>query len=199
MAEEVILTDFLKAVSQSPEDVRLRLAKQLKKAGLYRGTPSAKFNNAMIDALSAAEKKRAQLSMIVGPVDRYDFIDQLAAEGTGKGAGKSKGPSKVTSRTISEPVEFFDEIDAVTREYLGRELPAEAKKKLAAKYVERQKSGKLDVSTTYNADGSFRQTTGGGMEPTQFFIEQISNTDEARANKALKGYSILMNMFGGLR
>ena len=195
MAEE-ILTDFLKAISQSPEDVRLRLAKQLKKAGLYRGTPTGKFNNTMIDAISAAEKKRAQLSLIVGPVNRFDFIDQLAAEGT---TGGKKGPSKVTSRTISEPKEFFDEIDAVTREYLGRELPSAAKKKLAAKYVERQKSGQLDVSTTYNADGSFRQTTGGGMTPQQFFIEEISNSDEARANKVLQGYSILLNLFGGLR
>lgn len=196
MAEEVTFTDFVKAISQSPEDVRLRLAKQLKRAGLYSGTPSGKFNNAMYDALTKAETKRVQLATITGPLDRFNFIDDLATEGR---TGGKKGPSKVTSRTISEPKEFFDEIDAVTREYLGRELPNAAKKKLAAKYIERQKSGKLDVTTTYNADGSFRQTTGGGVEPTQFFIEQISNSDEARANKALKGYSIMMNLFGGLR
>lgn len=197
MAEEVTFTDFVKAISQSPEDVRLRLAKQLKRAGLYSGTPSGKFNNAMYDALTRAETKRVQLATITGPLDRFNFIDDLAAEGTT--GGKKKGPSKVTSRTISEPKEFFDEIDAVTREYLGRELPDAAKKKLAKKYVERQKSGQLDVTTTYNTDGSFRQTTGGGMAPQQFFIEEISNSDEARANKALKGYNILLNLFGGLR
>lgn len=198
MAEEVTFTDFVKAISQSPEDTLLRLANQLKKAGLYRGKVSGKFNNAMYDALTAAETKRVQLATITGPIERFGFIDELASEGAAT-SGKAKGPSKVTSRTISEPKEFFDEIDSVTREYLGRELPAAAKKKLAEKYVARQKAGKLDVSTTYNADGSFRQTTGGGVEPTQFFIEQISNSDEARANKALKGYSILMNQLGGLR
>lgn len=194
MAEEVTFTDFVKAVAQSPDDIRLKLANQLKKAGLYRGKVSSKFNNAMYDALTAAETKRVQLATITGPIDRFNFIDELAVEGTGKEA-----PSRVTSRTISEPVEFFDEIDAVTREYLGRELPEAAKKKLAERYVAKQKAGKLDVTTTYNADGSFRQTTGGGAEPTQFFIEQISNSDEARANKALKGYSILLNQLGGLR
>lgn len=195
MAEEVPLTDFVKAVAQSPEDVRLKLAQQLKKAGLYKGTPSSKFNNAMYDALTAAETKRVQLSMVVGPIDRFNFIDELAAEGRA-GTGK---PSTVTSRTISEPVELFDEINAVTKEYLGRELPEAAKRKLAKKYIAKQKAGKLDVTTTYGGDGSFRQTTGGGMSPQQFFIEEISNSDEGRANKVLQGYNILLNLFGGLR
>ena len=195
MAEEVPLTDFVKAVAQSPEDVRLKLAQQLKKAGLYKGTPSSKFNNAMYDALTAAETKRVQLSMVVGPIDRFNFIDELAAEGRA-GTGK---PSAVTSRTISEPVELFDEINAVTKEYLGRELPEAAKRKLAKKYIAKQKAGKLDVTTTYGGDGSFRQTTGGGMSPQQFFIEEISNSDEGRANKVLQGYNILLNLFGGLR
>lgn len=196
MADEVTFTDFVKAVSQSPEDVRLRLATQLKKAGLYAGKPSGKFNNAMYDALTKAETKRVQLATVVGPIDRFNFIDELAVEGK---TGGKEGPSKVTSRTISEPKELFDEIDAVTREYLGRELPEAAKRKLAKKYIAKQKAGSLDVTTSYNADGSFRQTTGGGVAPQQFFIEEISNSDEAKANKVLTGYSILMNQLGGLR
>lgn len=184
----------MKAVSQSPEDTILKLAQQLKKAGLYRGTPSKTFNNAMIEALTAAETKRAQLAAITGPIDRFKFIGDLATEGTDTGQ-----PSRVTSRTISDPTELFDEIDSVTREYFGRELPTAAKQKLAKKYIAKQKSGQFDVTTAYNADGSFRQTTGGGMQPTQFFIEEISNNDEARANKALKGYGVLMNLLGGLR
>lgn len=196
MAEEVTFTDFVKAVAQSPDDVRLKLANQLKKAGLYRGKVSSKFNNAMYDALTAAETKRVQLATITGPIDRFNFIDELAVEGTGTG---KEAPSRVTSRTISEPEELFDEIDAVTREYFGRELPAAAKKKLAKKYIAKQKSGEMDVTTTYGQDGAFRQTTGGGAAPAQFFIEEISNTDEARANKALNGYSILLNQLGGLR
>lgn len=196
MAEEVTFTDFVKAISQSPEDVRLRLAKQLKRAGLYSGTPSGKFNNAMYDALTKAETKRVQLATITGPLDRFNFIDDLAAEGR---TGGKKGPSKVTSRTISRPEEYFDEIDAVTREELGRELSTAGKRRLAKKRIELEKAGEFDVTTTYNADGSFRQTTGGGMTPQQFFIEEVSNSDEARANKVLQGYSILLNLFGGLR
>jgi hypothetical protein len=122
------------------------------------------------------------------------FIDELASEGQGAG-----GAQAVTSRTISAPGELFDDIDAVTREYLGRELPDAAKKKLAQKYIAKQKSGALDVTTSYSGDGSFRQTTGGGMSPQQFFIEQISNSDEGRANKVLQGYDILLRSLGGLR
>jgi hypothetical protein len=132
----------------------------------------------------------------LAPIDRFDFIDELASEG---GAGGSEKPSATTSRTISDPTSLFDEIDAVTEEYLGRKLPDAARKKLAQKYVAKQKAGELDVTTAYNTDGSFSQTTGGGMGPTQFFIEEISQRDEAKANKALKGYEIIMDMFGGLR
>lgn len=195
MAEEISIGDFAKAVAQSPEDVRLKLANQLKKAGLYRGNVSSKFNNSLYEAIIAAEEKRAQLAMVVGPIDRFSFIDDLASEGSG-GTGK---PSRTTSRTISVPEALFDDVDAVTREYLGRELPDAAKKKLAEKYIAKQKAGKLDITTSYNADGTFSQTTGGGMGPQQFFIEEISQRDEAKANKALRGYEIINEMLGGLR
>jgi hypothetical protein len=195
VAEEISIGDFAKAVAQSPEDVRLKLANQLKKAGLYRGNVSSKFNNSLYEAIIAAEEKRVQLAMVVGPIDRFSFIDDLASEGSG-GTGK---PSRTTSRTISVPEALFDDVDAVTREYLGRELPDAAKKKLAEKYIAKQKAGKLDITTSYNADGTFSQTTGGGMGPQQFFIEEISQRDEAKANKALRGYEIINEMFGGLR
>jgi hypothetical protein len=194
VAEEVTFTDFVKSIAQSPENTRLKIAKQLKQAGLYKGEVSSKFNNALYDALTEAEKKRVPLASITGPIERLTFIDELASEGQGTG-----GAQAVTSRTISEPTELFDDIDAVTREYLGRELPDAAKKKLAQKYIAKQKSGALDVTTSYSGDGSFRQTTGGGMAPQQFFIEQISNSDEGRANKVLQGYDLLLRSLGGLR
>ena len=196
MAEEVSIGDFAKAVAQSPEDVRLKLAQQLKKAGLYRGKVSGNFNNSLYEALISAETKRIQLATVVGPIDRFKFINDLAVEGAVTDTGR---PPRTTARTISTPEALFDDIDAVTREYLGRELPDAAKKKLAQKYIAKQKAGQLDVTTTYSSDGGFSQTTGGGMAPSQFFIEEISQRDEAKANKALRGYEIISNMFGGLR
>lgn len=195
MAEEVTFTDFVKSIAQSPEETRLKIANQLKRAGLYKGDTSKKFNNALYDALTEAEKKRVQLVAVTGPIERLSFIDDLASEGRG-GAG---GAETVTSRTISSPEALFDEVDAVTREYFGRELPTAAKEKLARKYIAKEAAGEFDTTTSYSGDGSFRQTTGGGMTPTQFFIEEISNSDEARANKTLQGYDLLMRSLGGLR
>lgn len=193
---EVILTDFLKSIAQSPENTRLALAKQLKKAGLYRGTPSKDFNTNLLNALKAAEEQRVQIVAVRGPVDRFAFIDELAKQGETSDKGQ---PSAVTSRTVSDPSALFADIDAVTREYFGGELPDAAKEQLAQKYVAMQKAGKMDVTTSYNADGSFRQTTGGGQTPQQFFIQQISNSDEARANRVLQGYDTIMRLLGGLR
>lgn len=194
---EDTFTNFAKAIAQSTPTIREKLAIQLKKAGLYKGTVSSKFDNKFYNALLAAEQKRITLAPFVDVADRFAFIDELSKEGADvSGDGR---PQSVTSRTVSEAEDLFDEIDAVTREFYGRELPEGAKKRLAKKYIALQKKGALDVTTAYSQDGSFRQTTGGGVEPTQFFIEEISGTDEAKANKALRGYDILMGMLGGLR
>jgi len=191
---EESFTNFAKAIAQATPSIREKLAQRLKEAGLYKGKVSSDFNNRLYEGLLQAEQKRLTLANFIDVSDRFAFIDQLVAERKAEG-----GPQTVTSRTISDPKEFFDEIDAVTRSELGRELSEKAKKKLAQKYITLQKKGKLDVTTSYTEDGSFRQTTGGGISPTQFFIEEISQRDEAKANKALRGYEIIMDMFGGLR
>jgi len=193
---EDTFTNFAKAIAQATPTVREKLAQQLKRAGLYKGKISSEFNNNFYDALLRAEQKRATLAPFIDVSDRFAFIQELATEGEG---GGKEGLSRVTSRTVSDPKEFFDEIDTVTRNELGRELSDKAKKQLANKYIALQKKGALDVTTTYSEDGSFRQTTGGGVTPTQFFIEEISETNEAKANKALRGYEILDGILGGLR
>lgn len=190
-------TNFAKAIAQAPSTIREKLAQRLKEAGLYKGKISSEFNNRLYDALLKAEQKRVTLANFRDVSDRYAFIDELVAEREAVGGGE--GPQVVTSRTISKPEEFFDEIDTATRSELGRELSTKAKKKLANKFIASQKRGEFDVTTVYGQDGAFRQTTGGGISPTQFFIEEISQTDEAKANKALRGYEILDDIFGGLR
>ena len=191
-------TNFAKAIAQAAPSIREKLAQKLKEAGLYKGKVSSEFNNRLYDGLLRAEQKRVTLANFRDVSDRFAFIDELVSEREAEG-GAGGGPQTVTARTISEPKELFDEIDAVTRERYGRELSNADKKRLAKKYIEMQRKGQLDVTTAYSGDGSFRQTTGGGMAPTQFFIEEISQTDEAKANKALRGYEILDDLFGGLR
>lgn len=190
------LTQFLQNLADAKPEQRLRIANYLKKAGFYSGKASAEFNSRLITAVSKAEQEIDMLKPFVGDIDRLTFYVQKSKEGA---VGQDGKPSRITSRTISDPTEFFDDIDSVTTEYFGRELPQAAKLKLAKKRVAKEKSGEFDVTTTYNTDGSFRQTTGGGQTPTQFFIEEISNTDEARANKVLRGYAAMLNLLGGLR
>jgi len=190
-------TNFAKAIAQAAPSIREKLAQKLKEAGLYKGKISSEFNNRLYDGLLRAEQKRITLANFRDVSDRFAFIDELVAEREAEGG--AGGPQTVTARTISKPEEFFDEIDTATRSEMGRELSTKAKKKLANKFIAAQKAGEFDVTTVYSQDGGFRQTTGGGMSPTQFFIEEISQTDEAKANKALRGYEILDDLFGGLR
>ena len=97
-AEETNFQSFATAISKIDANTRLKIAEQLKKAGLYRGTVSNKFNNALYDALLAAEEKRAKLATVTEVPGRLEFIQSLAVEGEGGGTG---GPTQQITTHIS--------------------------------------------------------------------------------------------------
>ena len=189
----VLFTDYLKALDKSPESVILKLAKQLKAAGLYKGTPTGKFNNSFYDALTKAEEKRVQLVSIQGELDRTNFITQLASQGTGTG-----GPSTTRARSITSKTKGASTLDAIGQELLGRELTDAEKAKYLKMLNAEEKKATSDTVTKYSAAGDMSTTTT-GLDKEQFLIEKISGTDEAKANKVLDAYTTVVNMLGGLR
>ena len=191
----VLFTDYLKALDKSPESVILKLAKQLKAAGLYKGTPTGKFNNSFYDALIKAEDKRIQLVSIQGELDRTNFITQLASQGTGTGTG---GPSTTRARSITSKTKGASTLDAIGQELLGRELTDAEKAKYLKMLNAEEKKATSDTVTKYSAAGDMSTTTT-GLDKEQFLIEKISGTDEAKANKVLDAYTTVVNMLGGLR
>ncbi len=192
----VSFTDYLKSIDKSPESVILKLAKQLKSAGLYKGTPIGKFNFSLYDALTKVEAKRVQLASIKGDIDRFEYITQLASEGTG--TGTTGGPSVVRARSITSKTRGAATLDAIGEELLGRQLTnAEKAKYLKMLNVEEAKAAS-DTVTKYSAVGDM-STTLGGLDKEQFLIEKIAGTDEAKANKVLDAYSAVVEMLGGLR
>jgi hypothetical protein len=65
-----------------------------------------------------------------------------------------------------------------------------------------QKKNPLVTSYTTKGGQTVGSKTTGGFgvqEAQQFLIDKISQGDEAKANRALDGYSTLVEMFGGLR
>lgn len=192
----VSFTDYLKAIDKSPESVILKLAKQLKSAGLYKGTPTGKFNNSLYNALTKAEEKRVQLASIKGDIDRFEYITQLASEGTGTGG--TGGPSVVRARSITSKTKGAATLDAIGEELLGRQLTNAEKAKYLKMLNAEEAKAASDTVTKYSAAGDM-STTLGGLDKEQFLIEKIAGTDEAKANKVLDAYSAVVEMLGGLR
>jgi hypothetical protein len=181
-------TDFLKLVAKSPALIT-GYSKVLKAAGYYRGKVGNKYTPAFQKALVAAESDRASINL-VSPMSREQFFAQLEPIST----GGSSGPTKVTSVTKYKPEAAQQLVDSIIKDTLGRKATAAEIKKYSAmlKGIE----GKAASVTTYGTGSNQTQTTMAGLNEQQYLIDQISGTDEGKANKVLGFYETFMNALG---
>lgn len=187
------LTQFLQSLADANDQQRLTIANQLKKAGYYKGKATGAFNAKLVTAVTNAEQEIAMLKPFVGDVDRLTFYVQKSKE-----VGAGEGDGRVTrQRYISTEQTISRTLDDIAKDLLGRTLSDKEKAKYSKRLMAEQKKASSDVVTSYTEGGM--ATTTGGLDESQFLIEQISQTDEAKANRALKGYDIMLNMLGGLR
>ena len=193
--EDANFQSFATAISKIDANTRLKIAQQLKKAGLYRGKPTAKFNNSLYDALLAAEERRAKLATITEVPGRLEFIQGLAAEGEAEGTG---GPSKQITTRISDDTTLRAMAIEVLKAREGNE-GTEAEIHDLIKKVKRSQAKNPIVTTSTTSGGVTKTTTTGGVDAGQLMIDIVSKTDDARANKVLQAYNIALNTFGGLR
>lgn len=191
--EDANFQSFAAAISKIDESTRLKIAQQLKKAGLYSGKPSAKFNNALYDGLLKAEERRAKLATVTEVPDRLTFIQNLAAESEGAG-----GPSTSISTRVSDDTALRAMAIEVLKAKTGDEgTEKEIASLIKAAKAAQKKNPTITKSTT--SGGVTQTTTTGGVDVGQFMIDIVSKTDEAKANKVLQAYNIALNTFGGLR
>lgn len=193
VAGEDTFTAFAKGLSQASPTIRAKIAQQLKDAGIYRGKVSGEFNNRFYDALILAEKKRAELATVIDVPDRYDFIASLAVEGEGEGG--DGGPSVTESLTLLTDDKAKALIDAVIQDQLGRKANA-AEVARYTKLVRKAQKASPTVTTTQKVGGRTKVTTTGGFDAGQYLLDQVSGTDEGKANKVLGFYETFMKALG---
>lgn len=193
-ADESSFPSFVQAISKIDAATRLKIAQQLKKAGLYRGKPTDKFNNDLLDALRAAEERRANLAAFTEVPPRLDFIQNLAAEA--EVAGGAGGPSKTISTV--EDVSLRAMAIAVLEAQTG-DQGTEAEINNLIERAKKKQAKNPRVTTYTTSGGVTKSETTGGVDVGQFMIDIVSKTDEARANKVLQAYNIAVNTLGGLR
>jgi hypothetical protein len=191
VAGEDTFTAFAKGLSQASPTIRAKIAQQLKDAGIYRGKVSGEFNNNFYNALIEAEKRRAELATIIDVPDRFQFIAGLATEGadTGDGTYVSESISVLTDDKAKAL------IDAVIQDQLGRKANA-AEVSRYTKLVKKAQKAAPTVSTSVRSGKRTTTTTTGGFDAGQYLIDQVSGTDEAKANKVLGFYETFMRALG---
>lgn len=185
-------TDFLRTISKSPALIS-GYSKLLKSAGYYKGKITSKYSLALQKAFTAAEQDRAELSAIT-PIGRDEFLKQRVSEGTGTGADGR--PSVVTSITSYTEDSAKQLINSIIRDVNRRKATeAEIKKYTAIlKNIEK----KAATTTKYTTSGTSQtQFTTAGLDEKQYLIDQVSGTDEGKANKVLGFYETFMNALGG--
>lgn len=182
-------TDFLKLVAKSPALIT-GYSKVLKAAGYYRGKVGNKYTPAFQKALVAAESDRASINL-VSPISREQFFAQLEPISTG-GSG---GPTTVTNVTKYTPESASQVINAIIQDTLGRKATAAEIKKYTKTLKDVEK--KASSITKYSGTGASQtQTTTTGLNEQQYLLDQISGTDEGKANKVLGFYETFMNALG---
>jgi hypothetical protein len=88
-------------------------------------------------------------------------------------------------------------VDSIIQDTLGRRATAAEVKKYSA--MLKKIEGKAASTTTYGTGSKQTQTTMAGLDEKQYLIDQISGTDEGKANKVLGFYETFMNALGGGR
>lgn len=175
-----------------PESDRLVLAQKLKNAG-YNVPVTGKYSSKLLEAYSNASMATAlQNQNIPGKnftVNQY--LDQeaavRAAGGDDFGVRKEvRIADELTARTL---------INAVLKDALGRGATKEELKKYTSALQKAQKAAPTVTTTMKSGDVTSYSTTG-GLDETQFLIQQIAGTDEAKANKVFSYYDAFKNAIG---
>ena len=184
-------TAFLKTISKNSALIS-GYQKILKAGNYYKGKINGKYTPELIKAFQKAEEDRVLVSQ-TSPIERDAFFQQIATTGTGTGTGQ---PSVVEDITAYTPEAAKMLIQSVIKDTLGRNATdAEVKKYTSSlKKIQQQAAS----TTTYKTVGG-KQTrvTTPGISEQQYLVDQVSGTDEGKANKVLGFYETFMNALGG--
>lgn len=187
--ESQINEEFLQ---KSPQEL-VALANKLKAAGYspgpINGRPTRRLRSAYINAIT-------DLDTEISVGQQLDLNTYLVREGSSETA--QSGPNANISRTVFTPDQAAFLVDAVYKNLTGEKAPEAEKKKLISGLRKAQRN--MPSVTTYTQTGGTQsQMTTPGVNAEQFLVEEIGQTNPAKASKALQGYEILMNKLGGLR
>ena len=174
---------------------RRDLAQRLYNAG-YKLKVTGNYSDSLLQAYSSAAYKTAIQSQTLGQEFTVrQYLDQEAAARIASGTGT--GPSVSKNVRISTQSQAADVINKVYQDLTGRGASAAELKKYTKMLQTQQQKPEAAITTKYATSGDVQTaTTTGGIDNEQFLIQQISGTDEAKANKVFNYYNAFKNAIG---
>jgi hypothetical protein len=175
------------------EPDRLSLAQRLKNAG-YKVPVTGKYSSNLLEAYSSAAMSTALQNQNI-PGQNFtvgQYLDQEYAARTAGGDGDFGVRKEVR---IADELTAKTLINAVLKDALGRGATKEELKKYTSALQKAQKAAPTVTTTAKSGDVTSYSTTG-GLDETQFLIQQIAGTDEAKANKVFSYYDAFKNAIG---
>ena len=186
------------ALYNMPRAARAQIAQALKNAG-YRGFPTnGLYNQALANAYSTALMAAQTSAMQLGqPFDQNFFTNFLGQEMAARTAmGEGTGGPKVTEQvTVATDEQAKAIIDTVFRDKFGRSASEKEVRRYTTALQKAQRKSPV-VTTTTRAGGRTMVSTSGGVNATQYLIDKVAGTDEAKANKVLGFYETFMKALG---
>jgi hypothetical protein len=197
MAEQLELQVFAKELASKSDAARLQFAQLLKKAGLYKGNPSAKIDMKYYEALVKLEEKFQQQKALNNllqdstPIGRQDVLIQLVTDG---GDGDGDGPRTTSQTYITSKTQTDKILDAISTDLLDRKM-TKAEKAKYRDFINAAQKSQPAVQTS----GKGYSTTRGGVDEEQLVRDRLAQTGEAKTKRATDAYTIMLEELGGLR
>lgn len=194
------VNQYAQALFDMPVAQRATIAQSLKNAG-YKGFPtnglySQALANAYSSALMAAQTSAMQLGQTFDGNYLAGYLTQeIAARNALRAEGGEGGPRVTEQVTVATEQQAKALVDAIFKDQFGRT----ASDKEVARYtkaLQRAQRKSPTVTTTTRQGGRTLVTTTGGVNASQYLIDRISGTDEAKANKVLGFYETFMKALG---
>lgn len=178
---------------------RQQIAIALKSAG-YRVPTNGTFTNNLLnsynDALQTAQLQAAQLGQ---QFSSQFFTNYLANEAAGRGGGAGGDGTSITEQeSIITKANARNIINKVFKDQLGREASDEEIAKYTTTF-KKKAAAKPTVTTTTTSGKRTRIRTEPGFttgRAEQYLVDEIAQTDEAKAGEVLDYYQEFMRKLG---
>lgn len=172
---------------------RLQIAQTLKNAG-YKVPQTGKFNDALVAQWSNVRMAAQMQAQSIGqPFDANYLTGYLQQQQIANAAmSGTAGSQDFERKTIYDPTKAASVINTVYNDLLGRQ----ASQKELDKYTKALQKAQAANPLKYTNTAGAGYTQQGGLDPQQFLIQQISGTDEAKANQVMGYYNTFKNLIG---